>query len=134
MSLYKHSTEPKVKVQTAQGEGKGPLLLLSHLSTCLRTGTHWVEKLGSCGSTVGVGRGRKEGRRRAPGPAGGGGEELRALWNGVTPASLAFHSFTLSHWLTCSYRANVRALPPEVLSEGKGGTAKDKALCQVTSE
>lgn len=59
MSLYKHSTEPKVKVQTAQGEGKGPLLLLSHLSTCLRTGTHWVEKLGSCGSTVGVGRGRR---------------------------------------------------------------------------
>lgn len=80
MSLHNQHTEQKVRVQTAWGEGGGPLRPPSLWSSSL--GTQQVLNMGSCGPTVHVSSSRKEaggGVRGVagirPSPAGGGGEE-----------------------------------------------------------
>lgn len=58
MSLHNQHTEQKVRVQTAWGEGGGPLRPLSLWSSSL--GTQQVLNMGSCGPTVHVSSSRKE--------------------------------------------------------------------------
>lgn len=93
MSLYNHGTEQKVKVQTARGEGRGPPLSHSLLSSSLHPGSHQVLNVGSCGPHSPHEQRQKGGWGEiSPSPAGGGGEEqppeLRPLWNEITPPSL----------------------------------------------
>lgn len=61
----------KDKVQTAQGEGRGPLTLPSiHPPTCVRAHTGH-ESWGVVGPPLGAGRGRMEGQEMRPGPCWG---------------------------------------------------------------